>query len=62
MNLECIKNIEYKIQNTLYFLCYTLPFAKEESVSRLLEDQTVKDFISTITTMNKATAEQYLSR
>ena len=39
-----------------------LPFLKEESVSRILEDQIVKDFISTITTMNKSTAEQYLSR
>jgi integrase len=39
-----------------------LPFAKEESVSRLLEDQTVKDFISTITSMNKSTAVQYVSR
>jgi integrase len=39
-----------------------LPFTKEESVSRLLEEQLVKDFISTLTTMNKSTAEQYLSR
>ena len=28
----------------------------------LLEDQVVKDFISTITAMNKSTAEQYLNR
>ena len=39
-----------------------MPFAKEESVSRLLEDQTVKDFISTIASMNKSTAGQYLNR
>src|SRR6185437_64771 len=39
-----------------------LPFTKEESVSRLLEDKIVKDFISTISTMNKSTSEQYISR
>ena len=39
-----------------------MPFLKEESVSRLLEDEFVKDFYSSISTMNKSTAEQYLSR
>ena len=39
-----------------------MTFLKDQSISRLLEDQSVKDFISTITTMNKSTADQYLSR
>ena len=39
-----------------------MPFTKEEIVILLLEDQIVKDFISTLTTMNKLTAEQYLCR
>jgi len=39
-----------------------LPFLKEESVSRLLEDESVKDFYSSILAMNKSTAEQYISR
>ena len=42
---------------------YLLPFLKEESVSRLLEDDKfVKDFNSSISSMNKSTAEKYLSR
>ena len=39
-----------------------MPFLKQESVSRLLEDEFVKDFYCSISTMNKSTAEQYLSR
>jgi len=39
-----------------------LPFLKQESVSRLLEDEFVKDFYCSISTMNKSTAEQYLNR
>ena len=39
-----------------------MPFLKQESVSRLLEDEFVKDFHCSISTMNKSTAEQYLSR
>jgi hypothetical protein len=40
-----------------------MPFIKQESVSRLLEDEFVKDFYCNISTMNKSTVEQqYLSR
>jgi hypothetical protein len=40
-----------------------MPFLKQESVSRLLEDEFVIDFYCSISTMNKSTAEQqYLSR
>ena len=41
---------------------YTLPFLKNESVGRILKESIVKDFHANITSMNKSTAEQYLSR
>jgi hypothetical protein len=40
-----------------------MPFLKQESVSRLLEDEFVIDFYCSISTTKKSTAEQqYLSR
>jgi hypothetical protein len=40
-----------------------MPFLKQESVSRLLEDEFVKDFYCSMSTTKKSTAEQqYLSR
>ncbi len=44
-------------------LYYVLPFLKDANVSRLLEDKSlVKEFYYSVSTMNKSTAEQYLSR
>lgn len=39
-----------------------LYFSKDENIDRLLKEESVKDFHSSITAMSQSTANQYLSR
>jgi hypothetical protein len=39
-----------------------LPFLKDENISHLLRESLIKDFHSSVTSMSKSTAEQYLNR
>ena len=46
----------------MYIQYYALPFSKDVNISRLLDENLIKDFHSSVSAMSKSTAEQYLNR